>query len=103
MSVLTEFAMFPTDKGASLSEYVSKVIKMISESGHPYKLTAMGTIIETNTLTDALEVIKKAYEVLEPFSERVYSTVKFDIRKNVQNRLSGKVDSIENKIGKVNK
>jgi len=31
-SVLLEFAMFPTDKGESKSEYVSKIIKMIDES-----------------------------------------------------------------------
>ena len=29
MSVLLEFAMFPTDKGESVSNYVSRIIKMI--------------------------------------------------------------------------
>jgi uncharacterized protein YqgV (UPF0045/DUF77 family) len=33
MSVLLEFAMFPTDKGTSVSAYVSKVIDMIRFSG----------------------------------------------------------------------
>ena len=103
MSVLTEFAMFPTDKGASVSKYVSKIISMIRKSGVSYKLTAMGTIIETNTLEKAFEIIGNAYKVLEPLSERVYLTAKFDIQKNKDNRLSSKIKSIENKIGAVNK
>lgn len=103
MSVLLEFAMFPTDKGTSVSLYVSKIIEMIRESGHSYQLTAMGTIIETNTLEEALEIIGKAYKELEPFSDRVYSSVKFDIQKNKNNRLSGKIKSIEMKIGEVKK
>lgn len=103
MSVLLEFAMFPTDKGTSVSLYVSKIIEMIRDSGHSYQLTAMGTIIETNTLEEALEIIGKAYKELEPFSDRVYSSVKFDIQKNKNNRLSGKIKSIEMKIGEVKK
>ncbi len=45
MSVLMEFAIFPTDKGESVSKYVSKVINMIDKSGIRYQLTPMGTII----------------------------------------------------------
>lgn len=102
MSVLMEFAMFPTDKGTSVSEYVSKIIKMISESGKDYKLTAMGTIVETDTMEEALEIVNKSYKVLEPYSERVYSSLKFDIQKSKDNRLVKKIDSIKNKIGEVN-
>ena len=60
MSVLLEFAMFPTDKtGDSASESVSKVIDMINKSGVKYKLTAMGTIIETETLQEALDIVRR--------------------------------------------
>ncbi|PLX09445.1 MAG: hypothetical protein C0596_02610 [Marinilabiliales bacterium] len=104
MSVLMSYAMFPTDKGSSVSEFVSKVIKMVTESGYDYKLTAMGTIIETETLDQALEMVSKSYKVLEPYSERVYSTVTFDIQTNKPiGRLSGKIKSIESKIGEVEK
>ena len=103
MSVLMEFAMFPTDKGASVSQYVSKIIKMIRESGKEYKLTAMGTIIETVSIKEALAIIQQANDILEKDSERIYSNIKLDIRKNTSNRLSGKIQSIESKIGEVNK
>jgi uncharacterized protein (TIGR00106 family) len=103
MSVLMEFAMFPTDKGESVSDEVSRVIEMIRNSGYKYKLTAMGTIIETGTITEALELVKNAYFILEKNSNRIYSTVKFDIRKNKENRLEGKIRSVEAKIGEVEK
>jgi uncharacterized protein (TIGR00106 family) len=102
MSVLLEFAMFPTDKGESVSTYVSKIIKMVRESGINYQLTPMGTIIETNNIDDALSLVKHAYEVLDKSGcNRVYSSLKFDIRKGKENRLQTKVNSIREKIGNV--
>ncbi|MFO7827112.1 MAG: MTH1187 family thiamine-binding protein [Bacteroidales bacterium] len=101
MSVLLEFAMFPTDKGDSVSQYVSEIIKMIKTSGVSYKLTAMGTIVETETLDEALAIIKQSYQTLEPHSKRVYSSIKLDIRKEKSNRLEDKIKSIESKIGNV--
>ncbi|GBC63810.1 thiamine-binding protein [Desulfonema ishimotonii] len=103
MSVLMEFAMFPTDRGESVSAYVSEVIRMIRDSGVRYQLTPMGTIIETDTLDAALEIVRKAHDILEKESDRIYSTVTFDIRKNAENRLEGKIRSVEEKIGEVNR
>ncbi len=100
MSVLLEFAMFPTDKGESVSSYVSKIIDMINNNGIDYQLTPMGTIVECDDMDEALEIIKKSYECLEKDSSRVYSTATFDIRKGVGKRLKGKIDSIEKKLGK---
>ena len=103
MSVLLEFAMFPTDKGESISPYVSKVIKMIHESGATYQLTAMGTIIETETMSEALALVQQSYDVLEPDCDRVYSSLKFDIRKGKSKCLTQKIKSVEKIIGEVNK
>jgi len=103
MSVLLEFSMFPTDKGESVSAFVSQVIKMIDQSGVSYQLTAMGTIIETSTMPEALALVQKAYDVLDAQGcHRIYSSLKFDIRKGKENRLTQKVKSVEEKIGTVN-
>ena len=98
MSVLIEFAMFPTDKGDSVSKFVAPLIKNIKDSGFPYQLTAMGTIIETNSLEEALNIINESYKILEPDSQRVYSTITLDIQKGKENRLIGKVKSVEEKL-----
>ena len=102
MSVLLEFSMFPTDKGESVSPYVSQVIAMIRDSGIPYRLTPMGTVIETSSLDQALGLVAQAYGILEQACcNRVYSSLKLDIRKGKVGRLKGKVDSIRQKIGDV--
>jgi len=100
MSVLLEFAMFPTDKGESVSDYVSRILKVIDEAGHPYTLTAMGTIVEVENLDDAMKIVKKAYKQLERDCDRVYSTLKLDIRKGKSGRLKQKIASVEKKVGK---
>lgn len=104
MSVLLEFTMFPTDKSESKSKEVSEVIKIIRESGVNYQLTAMATLIETQTISEALALVEKCYLKLEELGcNRVYSTLKFDIRKGHENRLKTKIESIEKHIGEVSK
>ncbi|MES9964406.1 MAG: MTH1187 family thiamine-binding protein [Candidatus Sedimenticola sp. 20ELBAFRAG] len=102
MSVLLEFSMFPTDKGESVSAYVSQVIAMIRDSGASYQLTPMGTIIESDTLEEAMGIVQNAYAILdEAGCNRVYSSLKLDIRKGKGDRLKGKLDSVRDKIGEV--
>ena len=98
MSVLLNFAMFPTDKGDSVSHYVTKIIKHIRRSGYSNQLTAMGTLIETETLPEALELINEAYKILEEDCERVYVTVSIDIRKGKLGRIESKIRSVEDKL-----
>jgi len=101
MSVLMQFAMFPTDKGVSASPYVSRIIGMIRESGLPYQLNAMGTLVETETLEEAQSIVAKAYSLLKDDCSRVYCTVSFDVRDGKTGRMQQKVASVEEKIGPV--
>lgn len=104
MSILMEMSMFPTDKSESKSKEVSEVIKIIRESGINYQLTAMATIIETDTISEALALVEKCYSKLEELGcNRVFSTLKFDIRKGHDNRLKTKIESVERYIGEVSK
>ncbi|HVN95348.1 MAG TPA: MTH1187 family thiamine-binding protein [Syntrophorhabdaceae bacterium] len=100
MSVIFEFAMFPTDKEESVSPYVARILEAIDERGVTYQLTPMGTIVETETFEEALSIIDLAYRQLEGDCRRIYSTLKFDIRKGEVGRLKQKVDSVEKKVGK---
>jgi uncharacterized protein YqgV (UPF0045/DUF77 family) len=60
----------------------------------------MGTIVETNTLKEALAVIEDAYKELENDCDRVYVTLNLDIRKGELGRIEAKVQSVEEKISK---
>lgn len=102
MSVLVNFAIFPTDCGTSVSTEVSAVLKTVIDSGFDYKLNAMGTVFETESMEEALELIQKAYNVLKEH-ERVYLVANMDIQKNKNKRINSKVESIESKIGTVQK
>ncbi len=103
MSVLLEFSMFPTSdncrEGSSVSKQVSKIVDAIDKSGVAYKLTPMGTVVETETMREALDIIELAYEQVSE-CDRVYSSLKFDIRKGKENRLVTKIESVERNLGK---
>ncbi len=103
MSVLTELSIFPLDKTGSLSQYVSRVIEMIKNKGIAYKLNPMGTVFETDDLRSANMIIEEAYQLLEPDCERVYMTIKIDVKKNSFNCINSKLASIEKRIGEVEK
>lgn len=98
MSVLMEMSMFPLSGGASKSEQVAKIIGMIAKSGYAYTLTPMSTIIETESLTEALRLVEYAYACLDE-SERVYACLKFDIRPGRENGLEEKIQSVESTLG----
>jgi len=102
MGVLLEFSMFPTSgdcrDGSSVSKQVSKIVDAIDKSGVSYQLTPMGTIIETETVREALDIIEMAYEQLD--CERIYSALKFDIRKDSKDRLKNKIKSVEKALNR---
>lgn len=100
MSVLMEFSMFPTDKGESVSEYVSKIIDMIDKSGVSYKLTPMGTVIEVDNFSEALKILDASHKELEGDCNRIYSSIKFDIRRDKKGRIESKQKSIESKLNR---
>ena len=100
MSVLLEFSIFPTDRGESVGAYVAPVVAMIQASGHAHTLTAMGTIVETADLGDALTLVEQAHALLRGQGcKRVYAALKLDIREGPMGRLQGKVESVRRRLG----
>ena len=94
--------MFPTDRGESVSAQVSQIIDLIRSSGVSYQLTPMGTIIETERLSEALALVEQAYQVLENAGcRRVYSSLKLDIRQGRTAGMQSKIDAVREKIGPV--
>jgi len=92
------FAMFPTDKGTSVSPYVARIIKVVRSAGFEYQLTSMGTQVETTTLEEAFQILAESNRALEPDCERVYLSVNFDIKKGEMGRIKSKIASVEEKL-----
>lgn len=98
--MLIQVALFPTDNaGGSVSEDVSQVIDLIDKSGLPYKLTAMSTIIEGDW-EPIMAVLNKARKMLRRRHSRVYMVMTVDDRKGARKRLTGKIRSIEKRLGR---
>lgn len=97
--MIVQFSIVPLGVGVSVSEYVAKVIKIIDESGLPYKLHAMGTIIEGDW-DEVMELIKKCRDSILKDTERVIIEIKIDDRKGASGRIEGKVVSVERKLGR---
>jgi uncharacterized protein (TIGR00106 family) len=103
MSVILELSVFPLDRGISVSREVSQVIGMIDKAGIEYQLTAMGTLIETADIGDALAIVEQATQVLhESGSQRVYATIKLDSYPARDHRMAGKIASVQKHMEGVN-
>ncbi|MBF0612819.1 MAG: MTH1187 family thiamine-binding protein [Magnetococcales bacterium] len=99
MSVLLEFSMTPLDKGESVSPYVSRSLDIIDKSGIPYKLGPMGTCLE-GEWDEVMGVVKACLERMQEDCVRISISIKADYRKEGQNRLAGKIASVEGKVGR---
>uniref|UniRef100_A0A7V4JR49 MTH1187 family thiamine-binding protein n=1 Tax=Thermodesulfobacterium geofontis TaxID=1295609 RepID=A0A7V4JR49_9BACT len=100
MSLLIEISIFPLDKGESVSEYVARAVDIIERSKFPYVLTPMETIIETNTIEEALKIVENCFKALEIDCNRIIVNIKIDYRKGKKDRIKGKIESVEKKLGK---
>lgn len=98
MSYLALVSITPLGKDESVSKYVAKAFDVIRKSGMDYQLTAMGTIIEAQTLEQLMNVIQSAIKVVEEENNRVSVIIKLDCRKNQDNRIKRKVESVFEKL-----
>jgi len=89
-----EFAIFPIDKGEHVSQYVRKVVEMIDALPCKSQLTAMGTIVECNSMDECLTVISKANAILEHVAKRIYCTATFDNKPGKTNQMEHKITAV---------
>lgn len=96
MSVIIDFSIFPIGKGESVSDDVSRAVRIIKESGLAYKLGPMGTAIE-GEWDQVMGVVSRCFEALRKDRQRIYMTIKVDYRQGKAGRMEGKIQSVERK------
>lgn len=97
--MVVDLSIIPMGLGVSISPEVAKVIKIIDQSGIPYTVTPMGTVLEGDW--DAvMSLVRRCHDEVLKNSERVYTKITIDDRKGKTDRLRGKVASLEAKVGK---
>lgn len=97
MSAMAFVSITPLGDGESVSQYVSRAVKVIKESGLDWQLTPMGTILEGDKLEDVLTVINKASEILSECN-RLSISIKIDYRRDRAGGLEKKVKSVMDKL-----
>ncbi|MGQ9699499.1 MAG: MTH1187 family thiamine-binding protein [Candidatus Bipolaricaulaceae bacterium] len=91
--ILAEFSIAPIGAGESLSAYVAECLRIVKESGLPYELTAMGTIIEGDW-DQVMAVIKACHMAMRKRCRRVSTLIKIDDREAPPGRIKAKVKSV---------
>ena len=97
--VLLEFAMAPHGQGESLSAHVARILDVIDQSGVPYQLTPMGTILE-GEWEDVMGVVTACFKTLQTDCERIGLNLKVDYRAGPASRLRSKVEKVEQHLGR---
>lgn len=97
--VLMEFSVTPLDKGVSVSPWVARCLELVEASGLDYRLHAMGTIVE-GELAQVLDLLKRCIEAVATDCQRITVTAKLDYRAGASGRLTAKVASVEQKLGR---
>jgi len=79
--------------------YVARCLDIIDQSGLPYQLHAMGTLLE-GEWDEVFKVVKACFEELKTDCNRISLTLKVDYRKGYTGRLRSKVQSVEQRLGR---
>ena len=98
MNTLIAVAIAPFGVGYELAPEVAQVIKVIRESGLPYKTTAMFTEIE-GEWDQVMKVVKDATFVLASKGIRTEVVLKADIRPGFTKTMQTKVDKVNAILG----
>lgn len=99
--MLVAFSVVPTisdDDDASLTSAVSEAVRVVRDSGLPYELNSMFTIVE-GEWDEVFDVIKRATDAVVATSPRASLVVKADIRPGHTHQLTEKVQRVEQQLG----
>ncbi len=98
--MLAEFSIVPIGKGESMGEDISRVIRIVEQSGLPYRANPMGTVVEGDW-DEVMALFKRCHEEVLKNAPRVYSTLSIDDRPSKpKDRITEKIRSVEKRLGK---
>ena len=98
--MLVAFSVAPSGGGSdSVGDVVAEAVRVVRESGLPCETTSMFTTIEAPTWDEAMEVVKRAVEVVAERAPRVSLVLKADIRPGYTGQLTAKVARVDEALG----
>jgi len=92
--VIVAFSVAPLGTGESVSEAVADAVRVVRDSGLPYRLTSMFTELEGDW--DAcMDVVHRACDAVAAHGSRVSLVLKADIRAGHTGELTAKIERVE--------
>ncbi|MFA7342324.1 MAG: MTH1187 family thiamine-binding protein [Candidatus Methanomethylophilaceae archaeon] len=95
--MIASFSIVPLDKGESVSEYVAICVSLVRDSGLPYQLTPMATVVE-GELDEVMGLIALCHRTMRRHSRRVLTRVEIDDREGRDDALHQKVESVRARL-----
>lgn len=97
--MLAEFSIVPIGSGSSVGDRLAEILKIVDESGLPYKVNPMGTVVEGDW-DELFGMIRKCHMKAMEEEERIITSITIDDRKGRPARINEKVESVEKRLGK---
>ena len=96
---IMEICLIPIGtKETSVSKYVASASKVLEEAGVKHELNPMGTVIEADP-DKCFEMARKMQEeVFDAGSDRVYTVIKMDDRRDKDGHMEQKIKSVQDKL-----
>ena len=99
MSVLLEFSMTPIGNGVSVGKYVARSAFLKSKRGLEYRINPKGTVME-GEWDEVFAIVKKCFQRMKKDCKRISTSIKVDYRKGAKDRITGKIESVEKRLGR---
>ncbi len=96
---IMEICLIPIGtKETSVSKYVASASKILEKEGIKHDLNPMGTVIEADA-DKCFEIARKMQEeVFDAGSDRVYTVIKMDDRRDKDSHMEEKIKSVKDKL-----
>ncbi len=92
--MIVAFSVAPLGAGESVSEAVADAVRVVRDSGLPYRLTSMFTELEGDW-DECMDVVRRACDAVAAHGPRVSLVLKADIRAGHTGELTGKIERVE--------
>ena len=98
--MLAEFNIVPIGSGESMGDQIAAVLKIVDESGLPYRANAMSTVVEGGW-DEITGLVKRCHEEVLKKAPRVVINIQLDVRPGKpKERITEKLKSVEKRLGK---
>lgn len=92
--MLVELSVNPLGRGTHLSNDLAEILKLVDDSGLPYKLTPLGTCIEGDW-DEVMPLIRACHDKARSMSPHVFTTLRIEDEEGAADKIEQNVAAVE--------